>query len=62
MSDARHCGSWHEDGKTTPIQPFLKERAHSDKNSDVRRAAVQVLTRGWKNDLDAIALHHKIGE
>ncbi|MFE1744914.1 HEAT repeat domain-containing protein, partial [Coleofasciculus sp. H7-2] len=30
--------------------PWLKQRAQTDDNSDVRRAAVQELARGWKED------------
>jgi hypothetical protein len=35
---------------------LLKDRARSDEDSDVRRAAVQELARGWKDDPEVVAI------
>jgi hypothetical protein len=35
---------------------LLKPCVRSDENGDVRRAAVQELARGWKDDPDTLAL------
>ena len=36
--------------------PILKERARSDADNDVRRAAVQELARDWKDDAEVIEI------
>ena len=36
--------------------PWLKERAHSDADNDVRIAAVRELARGWKDDAEVIEI------
>ncbi len=47
------AGGWKDDPETLP---FLKQRAQSDDNSDVRREAVQELARGWKDDPETFEL------
>ena len=42
---------WKEDAETLP---WLKERARSDEDEDVRSAAVQELARGWKEDAETL--------
>ena len=44
---------WKEDPDTLP---WLKERATSDSEWNVRQAAVQELARGWKEDPDTLAI------
>jgi hypothetical protein len=36
--------------------PWLKQRAVSDEDVDVRRAAVQELARGWKEDPETLLI------
>jgi hypothetical protein len=43
---------WHEDFDT---RDWLKARALSDEEWYVRRAAVQALARGWKDNPDTVA-------
>jgi predicted NACHT family NTPase len=45
------CDVWRDDPNTLA---WLKERAQSDENWDVRQTAVQELASGWKNDISTL--------
>jgi len=47
------AATWKDDPETLP---WLKQRAQSDDDSDVRGAAVQELARGWKDDPETLPI------
>ena len=47
------AATWKDDPETLP---WLKQRAQSDDNWDVRGAAVQEIARGWKDDPETLPI------